>query len=159
MRVMPSQRQRGLFARRLQRGFTTIEAVMVMLIVVVVVGALTPSVMRQITHARVNRAANVLASTFFLAQTLAGRQHSPVKLAFSTDNKSVVLSAASSATVLHTEWFGLTSEFKLDSFTPSSATVLVLPNGRTTTSVTVTLSDGTYSRQVRMTSAGQIRVM
>ena len=55
-------------------GFTIYEAMMVLLIVGIVVGALTPSVRRQLTRARINRAANVMAADLMLAQSIAGRQ-------------------------------------------------------------------------------------
>jgi type II secretory pathway pseudopilin PulG len=141
-------------------GFTLIEAVMVLLIVATVVGALTPSVVRQVSHARVNRAANVVAADFFLAQSLAGRQHAPVVITFdSTSKETTINQPPPSNTNLVTRRFGPDSEFKLSGYSGSPNSVLILPNATGTTSVTVTLSAGTYSRQVRMTRAGQIRVL
>ena len=143
-----------------QSGFTLAEAAIVLLIVAVVIGALTPSVVRQLAHARTNRAASVVAASFFQAQSLAGRQHMPVAIAFDGTGKIMTISQPPpSGTVLVTRRFGLDSEFKLLTFSASPTSVLVLPNGMTNGSVTVTIGDGTYTRQVRMTRAGQVRVM
>ena len=81
-------------------GFTLIEAVMVLLIVATVIGALAPSVVRQISHARVNRAANVVAADFFQAQSLAGRQQKPV--VFTVDSSARTITVASAAGTLET---------------------------------------------------------
>jgi len=141
-------------------GFTLIEAVMVLLIVATVVGALTPSVVRQISHARVNRAANVVAADFYMAQSLAGRQHGPVVITFdSTAKVTTITQPAPSYTNLLTRQFGISSEFKLTAFAASSSPVLIQPNGMASTAVVITVGNGAFTRQVRMTRAGQIRVL
>ena len=133
---------------------------MVLLIVATVVGALTPSVVRTISHARVNRAANVVAADFMMAQSLAGRQHAPVVVAFDTTNKQTTISQPPPAsTTLLTRYYGITSEFKLRAMASTPASVLILPNGMSNSSITVTVGDGSYSRQVRMTRAGQVRIL
>ena len=141
-------------------GFTLIEAVMVLLIVATVVGALAPSALRQISHTRVNRAANIAAADFFLAQSLAGRQHAPVVVSFdSTNMETTITQPAPANTNLHTRRFGIDSEFKLTTFTASASPVLILPNGMSSAAVTLTVGNGAYTRQIRMTRAGQIRVL
>jgi len=133
---------------------------MVLTIVAAVLGALAPSVRRQLMHARVNRAANVVAGDFFLAQSIAGRQRVPVSIAFDDTAKSTTITDSRSiTTVLVTRRFGPGSDFNLVTFAASPATVLVLPNGMATTTVTVTLGDGTYQRQVRLSRAGQVRIL
>ena len=143
-----------------QSGFTMIEAAIVILIMIAVLGVLTPSVVRQIDHARTNRAATVVAASFFQAQSLAGRQHMPVVVTFDAVNKTMIISQPPpSSTTLSTRRFGLDSEFKLTTFSASPGSVQVLPNGMANGSVTVTVANGAYTRQVRMTRAGQVRVL
>lgn len=133
---------------------------MVLTIIALVVGALAPSVRRQLMHARVNRAANVVAGDFFLAQSIAGRQRVPVSVAFDGTARSTTISdSRSTTTVLVTRQFGPGSDYNLVSFSASPSTVLVLPNGMATTTVTVTLGDGSYQRQVRLSRAGQVRIL
>lgn len=141
-------------------GFSIIEAVIVLLIVATVVGALTPSVVRQITHARINRAANVIAGDLFLAQGLAGRRRAPVIVTFDASAKTVtVTDSRNTSTVYTTRRYGPQSEFKIPQFTASPSALVILPNGMANTAVTVTLGDGAFQRQVRMSRAGQIRIL
>ena len=141
-------------------GFTIYEAMMVLLVVGVIVGALTPSVRRQLTRARINRAANVVAADLFLAQSVSGRQRVPVRVNYDgTTMIATITDSRPAATVYLTRRFDTTSEFKLTSLSASPTSILVLPNGMASASITITLSDGTgYQRQIRMTRAGLIRV-
>jgi Tfp pilus assembly protein FimT len=140
-------------------GFTIFEAMMVLLIVLTVVAALTPGVTRTLTHARVNRAANVVAAQFYMAQSMAGRQHRPVTMLVSPGAKTITISDAVTSTVLITRQFGSTSEFNLLALSAVPATVYLLPTGMASASVIVTVGDASYKQQVRMTKAGQIRIL
>jgi Tfp pilus assembly protein FimT len=140
-------------------GFTIFEAMMVLLIVLTVVAALTPGVTRTLTHARVNRAANVVAAQFYMAQSMAGRQHRPVTMLVSPGAKTITISDAVTSTVLITRQFGSTSEFNLLALSAVPATVYLLPTGMASASVIVTVGDASYQQQVRMTKAGQIRIL
>ena len=142
------------------RGFSLFEAIMVLLIVATVVGALTPAVVRQISHSRVNRAASSIASDFFLAQSLAGRQHLPVIFTVDSVNKVTTISQPPPAsTTLISRHYGTDSEFHLVRYLASPLSVEVYPNATANTTITVTVSDGAYSRQVKMTRAGFVRVI
>ena len=141
-------------------GFTLIEALMVLVIVATVIGALTPSVMQQIAHARANRAATVATAILFEAQTLAGRGRTPVVVTFDQTAKTITISLpAPASTLLSTRRFGIDSEFKLTVFSANQASIMVRPNGTASTSVIITLGGGGLTRQVRMTLAGQIRML
>ena len=132
---------------------------MVLLIVGIVVGALTPSVRRQLTRARINRAANVMAADLMLAQSIAGRQRVPVRVTYDLTNKLVtVVDSRPAATNFLTRYYGIDSDFKLTSLTASPATILVMPNGMASSGLTVTMSDGSFQRRVTMTRAGLVRV-
>jgi type II secretory pathway pseudopilin PulG len=132
---------------------------MVLLIVATVVGALTPSVIRQISHARVNRAATSVASDFFLAQSMAGRQHFPVLVVFDTTNKTTTITQPPPAsTTLISRHYGSDSEYHLITYVASLQSVEVYPNATGNSAITVTLSDGTYTRHVKMSRAGFVRI-
>ncbi len=133
---------------------------MVLLIVLTVVAALTPGVSRSLSHARVNRAANVVAAQFYMAQSMAGRQHRPVTMLVSPGAMTITISdAVSPFTVLVTRRFGSDSEFNLVALSAVPATVYLLPSGMASASVTVTVGNASYQQQVRMTKAGQIRIL
>ncbi len=129
-----------------------------MLIVAVVVGALTPAVSRQLTHARTNRAATVVAAAFYQAQSTAGRGRAPVTVVFDPTAMTMTVNASSSGTSLRTQRFGPTSDFKLSVLTASPTSVVILPTGMASSSVTVTLGGGGFTREVLLTRAGMIRI-
>lgn len=140
-------------------GFSIFEAVLVILIIFAVAGILLPKFGQTLGHARVNRAANVIAADFFLAQSLAARQHSPVKIQISSAALTITISDAASGTVLRTHYFDKTSEFKLAALTATPASVQVMPNGTANASMVVTVGGTDYYHQVRMTLAGQVRII
>lgn len=141
------------------RGFSIIEAVMVLVIVATVLGMLAPSVSTQLTHARVNRAAGVIGADLMLAQSLAGRQHAPVQVTFDVTARTLTLSNAANGATLITRRFGTDSEFKLGSLAASTTSFVVLPNGRTSpTGTVVTLTGAGRTHYVAMSTAGQVRV-
>jgi len=147
------------WARRPQRGFSIFEAVMVLMIVGLVIAALTPGVVRTIEHGRVDRAANAVAAQFYLAQSLASRQRRPVAVAVSAANKTITISDAISLTRLSIRYFGTEGAFNLRALTATPTSVNVQPNGMATASIVVDVGNVTYKQQVRMTRAGQIRIL
>lgn len=112
-----------------------------------------------ISHSRVNRAANVVAGEFLLAQSLAGRQRAPVLVTVDAAALTLTIKeAAPPHTVLRTDYFDLSSSYKLTGFSASPATVQVLPNGMASASMVVTVGGSDYYHQVTMTMAGQVRI-
>jgi len=156
---MPRPHLEDRCAKSRPAGFTIFEAVMVLLIVLTVIAALTPGVTRSIAHARVNRAANVVAAQLYLAQSLAGRQHSPVTMLVSPGAKTITIEDAVTDSTLLVRRFGSDSEFNLLSLSASPATIYVLPTGMSNASITVTVGDPSYQQQVWMSRAGQIRIL
>lgn len=140
-------------------GFSTIEAIIVMLIVMIIVGTLTPTFQHQLMHTRISRAARAAAGDFYLAQSLAQRERQPVTVTVDPVAKTVTLKISNPDTVLQRRRYGMEDEFKLPSFSASPTSVVVLPNGMSSTSITLSLGDGTFTRQVRMSRAGQILVL
>jgi Tfp pilus assembly protein FimT len=139
-------------------GFTTIEAVMVLLIVAVVVGSLIPTMHRQLTHARINRGANILASDLLQAQSLAARQHAPVTVIFDQTAKSVMITRTAVGDTLVRRYYGTGSDFNFQTFTPNVTSAIVFPNGMSSASVTITISGESLTRTITMSRAGQVRI-
>lgn len=132
---------------------------MVLMIVALVVAALTPGVVRNLEHYRVDRAANTVAAQFYLAQALAGRQRKPVRLAVSAADRTITITDAISTTRLAIYYFGMEGDFKLKALSATPASVNVLPNGMASTTMLVEVGDASYKQQVRLTKAGQIRIL
>jgi type II secretory pathway pseudopilin PulG len=132
---------------------------MVLLIVVVVVASLTPAVATQITHSRINRAASVCAADFYMAQALAARNRQPVRVVFDSTAETATLELPNDS-ILVVRYYGLTSAYKLPGFTASPTVVQVLPSGMANTTITVSMTDRSgFLREVRMSQAGQIRIL
>lgn len=145
-------------------GFTIFEALMVILLIFVVVASLIPKVGQTLGHSRVNRAAYVIAADLLLVQSLAARQHSPVRVQIvSTSVDSLLalqISDVVTGTVLRTDYFDKkNSDFKLVALTATPASVQVLPNGTASASMVVTVGGADYFHQVRITLAGQVRII
>ena len=100
-----------------QTGLTIIEAVIILVIIAMVVGALTPGVVRQLQHARVNRAARVVAADLFLSQSLAGRQHVPITVVIDATMLTATLRHSRTDSVLVVRRFGADSDFGLQTLT------------------------------------------
>jgi type II secretory pathway pseudopilin PulG len=142
------------------RGFTIFEALVVIILVFVIAATMVPKFGVVLGHARVNRAANVIAADLMLAQTLAGRQHAPVVVTVGSDSLYVRVSQPPpSDSVLRTYYFDPTSDFHLAALSATPASIEVMPNGTATASMVVTIGLASdYYHQVTMTLAGQVRV-
>ena len=132
---------------------------MVLLVAAVVLAALTPGVVRTLKHSRVNRAANAISAQFYLAQSLAGRQRKPVTVTVSTATRTIVIADAVSRDTLAMTSFGLDSDFKLAALSATPPVVYLLPSGLANASIVVDVGDASYRQQVRMTRAGQVRIL
>ncbi len=143
---------------RNRTGFTLVELVVVMAIMAILTSVafwrLGPSVIRS----KVNRSASTLAADIQYAQLVAAQQRKPVVIIISEPLKSYVIRDAASATVFRERYLGEDTDFGLDLLDATSSTVEVFPNGvlREAADITVEIED--YSRKVRVTRAGQIRI-
>ena len=131
---------------------------MVLIVVGVVLASLTPALSRQLTHSRINRAASVCVADFYMAQAFAARNRQPVRVVFDSTAKTATLKLPNDSTLL-VRYYGSQSAFKLPTMSASPTVVQVLPSGLANTAITVRMTDGTFLRQVRMSRAGQIRVL
>lgn len=141
-------------------GFTLLEAV----IVLVVLGIMTSVVIWRsgpaVTRAKVARAASVVAADLQYAQAMAARQRKPVAVVVTTATQAYVIRDAATATVFRERYLGANTDYGVESMTVTpSSTLEILPNGmpKQTTNFTVTLQGA--QREVKITRAGQIRIV
>lgn len=141
-------------------GFTIFEALLIIILVMVIAATLIPRFGVVLGHARVNRAANVIASDLMLAQTMAGRQHRPVVVTIGSDSLYLRISQPPpSDSVLRTYYFDAGSDFHLAALTATPPSVQVMPNGTASATTVITIGAVTdYYHQVTMTLAGQVRI-
>jgi type IV fimbrial biogenesis protein FimT len=139
-------------------GFSLIEMLVTVSMLAIMVGMAAPNVSKDISHARVNGAAQVVAGDLEKALSLAGRQRRPVRVVVDGSAKEIRLLDRVSGTLISRRHLGDVSDFKLYSVAGSPSTVDVLPHGVATATTIVTLSAGDYSRRVTMTRGGHVRV-
>jgi type II secretory pathway pseudopilin PulG len=140
-------------------GFTIFEAILVIIIIFVIVASMIPKARETLGHSRVNRAANVVAGEFMLAQSLAARQRRPVLVRIDSDSLRLTITQPSTPdSALQEIPFDLGSEFKLGGLSAVPTSVQVMPNGTVSTTIVVTVGGADYYHQVTMTQAGQVRI-
>ena len=143
---------------RARRGFSLVEMMVTVSMLAIMVGMSAPHVSKDISHARVNSAARVVAGDLENALSLAGRQRRPVRVVVDGSAKEIRLVDRVTGTVMSRRALGDASDFKLYSVSSAPATVELLPHGVATATTIVTLSAGGYSRRVTMTRGGHVRV-
>lgn len=140
-------------------GYTMIELMIVIVLFGILLSIAYTRMGPAFEHARVNRAATVLATDLRYAQMLAVRQRTPIAVLALSSVKGYLIRERDGAVVYRERFLGPESEFDLDSFSGSPTSVELFPNGVATGSITFTLGLLGYQRQVRMTRAGQVRII
>jgi len=134
-----------------------------MAIVIVVAGVLMTVALWKtgpaLQNARARQAAATVAADLQYAQMLAARQREPVVVIVNPSLRLLLIQSRG-GTVFRRRFVGPGTEYGLSalSVTPTS-TVEVFPNGVATQSITVTTSTPSYTRRVRLSRAGQIRIL
>lgn len=144
--------------RARRSGFSFIEMLVTISMLAIMVGMAAPNVSKDITHARVQRAAQVVAGDLEKALSLAARQRTPVRVLIDASAKELRLIDRASGQVITRRQLGDVGEYKLYSVYASPAAVDILPHGVVTASTIVTLSAGDFTRRVSITRGGHVRV-
>ena len=137
--------------RRLRRGFTLIEAVIVIVVIGLILRAGLPAFSRTLRVSRVNQAAQVLSGDLDRAFATAARQRKPIRVAWDGGAGQYTLTDRSSGTVLLTRPVGTVGRTVVNF---SASPLDVFPSGFASSALTVTVTEGDYTRRVRMTRAG-----
>jgi len=142
-----------------RRGFSLIEV----LLTVVVLGLMTmigmPRVNTFMTHMRVKRATALVAADLEQAYALAGRERKPMRITCTCASQIYTVADRSGGTNRLTRALGADADYKLTTLTFSVTPVDIFPSGVTSSALTVTLGAGGYTRQITLSSAGQVRIL
>lgn len=146
--------------RRLKKraGFTLVELVTVIAIMAILTSVAFWRLGPSIRRSKVNRSASTVAADIQYAQMVAAQQRKPVVIIISEPLKSYIIRDADSVAVFRERYLGEDTDFGLDVLDASSTTVEVFPNGVLRDATDITLEIDDYSRKVRITRAGQIRI-
>ena len=143
-----------------RQGYTLIETVTTLVVagILTTVGIvlLGPAV----EHAKVRSAANVVAGDLQYAQNLAVRERRPIAVLIDSPAKKIVIRDRDLVTkVYRTRLLGPGTAFSLDELAATSGSVDLYPNGVAGLTITLTLGLRGFQRRVKLSRAGQIRII
>lgn len=140
-------------------GFSMVELIAVVAIIGVMALVAGPAMSKVVRHNRVNRATSIITSDLQNAFAVAARQREPVRIQGDAASRSYQFVDRKTSAVLRIRTFyGATSEYGLDTLKFNPATLDVFPNGVSSAPLTVYLSNGDYSKQISVSTAGFVRV-
>lgn len=141
-------------------GFSIVEMLVVVAILGIMAGIAGPAMSMMVRHNRVNRATMVITSDLQNAFAVAARQRQPVQIQADSVNRSYQFVDRKTGTVLRIRTFyGDNSEYLLNTLVFTPATIDVFPNGVSSAALTVRLANGDYSKQIKASTAGFVRIL
>jgi type II secretion system protein H len=141
-------------------GFSILELMVVVAIIGILATMVGPATSRIVRHQRANRAAMVIAADLQNAFAVAARQRQPVRIQADAASRSYQFIDRKTGAVLRIRTFyGDTSEYRLTKLEFQPATLDVFPSGISSSPVTVNIANGDYTRTIKASTAGFIRVL
>lgn len=148
-----------LMPKRRNAGFTLIELMIAVATVSFLALTTIPSIRKTTTNWKTRRVAGLIADDLSNAVTLAGRQRKPVRISCNCANGIYTVTDRASGTVLLSRSIGPNTDFGITTVAFSASSVDVFPAGFTSSVDTVTITAGNRTRQIVMTTAGQVRIV
>ena len=145
---------------RSAHGFTLVEIMIVLALLGIISALGIWQMVPALEHEKVRGAAGILIGDLQYAQMISARQRQPVAVIVNPSLKMYMIRDRAGTTVYRERFLGEDSDYDLDALlvTPQTS-VELFPNGTATEATTFTLDIGGYQRQVRLSRAGQIRML
>ncbi len=140
-------------------GYTLIETVIAMVVLGILISIAWLRMGPAVSQTRVRSAATVVATDLQYAQMLAVRQRQPVVVIVDASMRSYIIRMRDTALTFRDRFFGQGTDYLLDSLSATPTSVVLYPNGVTAATTTFTIAQGAYTRHVRLTRAGQVRIV
>ncbi|MBW7935036.1 MAG: GspH/FimT family pseudopilin, partial [Gemmatimonadaceae bacterium] len=137
--------------------FTAIELLLVVVVIGVMAAAVMPRISRIVAEERIRKLQGAVAADLELAFALANREHKPVTVTYNTSTKVLSLTDRATSTALKTRYLGQSGSFSPTAvtFSPSGG-ITIFPMGLATAALTVTVTNGNYTRTITVTRAGLV---
>ena len=140
-------------------GFTLIELMIAVATVSFLALTTIPSIQRTTTNWKTRRVAGLIADDLTQAVALASRQRKPVRISCDCAHGVYSVTDRSSGSTLLSRSIGSGTDFGIATMAFSASSVDVFPAGFASGVDTVTITAGNRTRQVVMTTAGQVRIL
>jgi prepilin-type N-terminal cleavage/methylation domain-containing protein len=141
-------------------GFSLVEVLVVVTILGIAAAISIPKIARITTQNRVQRAAFALSSDVQQAFAIAGRNRAPVRLAWSSAKMQLQVTNLAGSTVYRRTGLGTGAGYGFTSsevsMTPTS--LVVFPTGLAADTLVIALSKGGFSKTIRVSRAGMVRL-
>jgi prepilin-type N-terminal cleavage/methylation domain-containing protein len=143
-----------------RNGYSFIEMLTVIVVLGILLAIAILSIAPSLQRAKVRNAANVVAGDLHYAQILAVKHRKPIAVVVAVATQQYVIRDRDDAsTIYRSRALGPGTDFNLDAFSSSPTSVELFPNGVARQTTTFTLGLAGYERQIRLTKAGQIRIV
>lgn len=147
-------------ARARVRGFTLIEMMITLVVMMLLAGLGGPTLVTSFNHAKVRRVAAMMIADLQYAQDMAARQRKPVVVIVVPGVCSYIIRDRATSVVYRQRFLGDDTDYGVETLTASpSSSVALFPNGAAQATTTFTIGMPSYQRQVTLTRAGQIRLV
>ncbi len=140
-------------------GYSAIELVIAIVVFGILLSMAYVRMRPAVNQARVQRAATVIATDLQYAQMLAVRQRAPVAVIVDNALKSYIIRLRDTSLTFRNRFFGQDTEFVLDTLAATPASVVMFPSGVAGATTTFTVGLDGYTRQVRLSRGGQVRIV
>lgn len=143
---------------RQSTGFTAIEMMIVVTLIGIAAATIMPRISRIVAESRIRTLQQSVGSDLEQAFALAVREHKPVVVSYSPSTQMLSVTDRASGTILKSRYLGQVGDASSTATTVTPATgMTIFPAGLSSSPLTVTVSNGTYTRTVLVTRVGQVR--
>ena len=152
--------QRPAFHTPNSAGYSLVEMAIVIAVAGVLMAIAAWRFGPALEQAKARHAAAAIASDLQYAQMVAARDRQPVVVIINTSLRLMMIQNRGGSTIYRQRFMGADTEFGLTTFSASPAnSVEIFPNGVAAQTITYTAARGTYTRQIKLSRAGQVRVL
>lgn len=140
-----------------RRAFTTVEILIVMVIIGIVAAISMPSIATNVARDRVRRAQFIVAADIERAFQYAARVRKPVTIVINSTTKVLTVADRSSGTAYYQRDLSQTGTWALTGVTITPAAgITIFPTGISSAALTIVLTNNAYFRTISATIAGQV---